>query len=235
MDRELKEFLPLLEKSPLFEGVQKGAIAILIRALGGKIEHFPAGCVLWHRGDEVKFGGIVLSGGVQAEQNSLDGTLHIVARHGNGAVFGDILTSSRRQKSPVDIVSYGDTWVLFFPLRELMRDNGTERPEALVRVRLNLLSGISDKYWALYRRLDVLCAPTMREKMARYLLNERDLHGCDTFSLSGTRETLAAELGVNRSALCRVLGEMRRAGLLNAKRNHVTLLDISSLRRLAGQ
>ena len=53
--------------------------------------------------------------------------------------------------------------------------------------------------------------------------------------LSGTRETLAAELGVNRSALSRELGNMRRDGLIDFSRGRFTLLDPAALQKNAGE
>jgi len=219
----------LLARTALFEGITREEIAALCGAYRCRSAHYPKGSVLWRREERVTRAGIVLSGCVQAEQNGADGTLRIAARHGPGALFGDVLTASRAQTSPVDIVAAEDTRVLFLPLTELVRGGGGAPRAAEERFRLNLLAELSDKYWGLYRRLGYLSAPTTRAKLARRLLAE----GKPQFTLRQTREALAAELGVNRSAMSRELGGLAREGLLTVRRGSFTLHDVPALRRIA--
>lgn len=229
----MEDYLPLLRRTAVFDGVAEGEIAALCRALGCRSAYYPKGSVLWRREERVESAGIVLSGCVQAELIGPDGSLRVVARHGAGALFGDVLMSSRLQRSPVDIVAAEDTRVLFLPLERIMRETDASCRDAQVRLRLNLLAEISDKYWALYRRIGWLSASTLRAKLARRLLYEYGERGSESFSLSGTRETLASELGVNRSALSRELGALQRAGVLSARRGAFTLHDVAALRRIA--
>ena len=231
----MDDILPVLERTTLFDGVARREIAALCRAFGCRRAYYDKGGVILKRGGEVGSAGIVLSGSVRAERNSADGTLHVVARHGAGALFGDVLNVSRARTSPVDIVAAEDTEVLFVPLAALMGSESPGLGAAQTRVRLNLLAELSEKYWAQAERLALLRLPTLRAKLARLLLTARREQGGGTVTLSGTRETLAAELGVNRSALSRELGRMRREGLLDARRGRFTLLDPAALEKIAGE
>ena len=219
----MENYLPVLESLSLFAGIEVPKIVPLCRAFGCYTRRYGAGELLWLRGDRVSTAGIVLSGSVQAERNAPDGTQHIVARHGVGALFGDVLMSSQMQKSPVDIVSQSETTVLFLPLARIMCDVGGEIAAAQVRFRLNLLGEISDKYWTLYRRIGYLSEPILRGRILNYLHTLRDEQGRDTVQLPPTRETMAAELHVNRSAMCRELGRMQREGLIVLSRRECTL------------
>ena len=219
----MENYLPVLETLPLFAGIVPSEIVPLCCAFDCYTRRFGAGELLWLRGDRVSAAGIVLSGSVQAERNAPDGTQHIVARHGVGALFGDVLMSSQMQRSPVDILACEETTVLFLPLAEIMRDLGGRNAAAQVRFRLNLLGEISDKYWALYRRIDYLSEPTLRGRILNYLHTLRDEQGRDTVQLPPTRETMAAELHANRSAMCRELGRMQREGLIVLSRRECTL------------
>ena len=230
----MDNYLPLLEHVPIFSGLSRDEIAALCRAFSCHSAYYEKGSVIWHRDERVSSAGIVLRGCVQAERNGSDGTLRIVARHSAGALFGDVLMSSQLQRSPVDIVTAEDSEVLFLPLVRIMEDLNVECREALVRFRLNLLAEISNKYWALYRRLNYLSAGNMRARIAQYLLQIRAERKSDSFVLPLTRETLAAELGVNRSALCRELGRMQREGLLAVRRTSFTILDAAALEQLCG-
>ncbi len=231
----MDEMLAVLERTVLFDGLARHEIDALCRALGCRRAYYEKGSIILKRGVCVGSAGIVLSGAVRAESNSADGALHIVARHGAGALFGDVLNVSRARRSPVDIVATMDTDVLFVPLDALMREGAASDAAARTRVRLNLLSELSEKYWAQGERLALFALPTLRAKLSRLLLTARREQKSDHVRLSGTRETLAAELGVNRSALCRELGNMRRDGLLNARRGEFTLLDVPALQKNAGE
>lgn len=229
----MERYLPILSKLPIFDGIAKDEILPLCRLFGCCTRKYGTGAVLWSRGDRVSAAGIVLSGKVRAENNRMDGTQRIIAQHGTGALFGDVLMSSQMQRSPVDIVASEDTTVLFLPLAQVMRDCGGVLSGAQTRFRLNLLGEISDKYWALYRRLGYLSEPTLRGRLARYLLLQRDGQGSDTIRFAVTRETMAAELCVNRSAMCRELGRMQRDGLIVLSRRECRLCDLTGLRLLA--
>lgn len=216
----MENYLPVLEKMPLFAGIAPEEIVPLCRAFGCYPRQYGAGALLWLQGDRVSAAGIVLAGSVQAERNDSDGAQHIVAHHGTGALFGDVLMSSQMERSPVDIVACEETTVLFLPLAEIMRGGGS----TAVRFRLNLLGEISDKYWALYRRLGLLSEPTLRGRLMRYLETLRNEQESDTVRLPPTRETMAAELSVNRSAMCRELGRMQREGLMVLSKRECKLL-----------
>ena len=224
-----------LTRSALFAGVSEADAAALCDSLRCRRAFYPKGSVILRRGEYVERAGLVLSGVVQAERNGADGALRIVARHGALELFGDMLTASGIRKSPVDVIAAEDTEVLFLPLAELMRDGAPDCREARTRIRLNLLSELSEKYWALNAQLELLRAPTLRVRLARRLLAARRAQESNAFTLPGTRETLAAELGVNRSALSRELGKMMREGLFTARRGHFVLHDVAELERLAAQ
>lgn len=231
----MDQFLTILKDLKLFAGISCGEIVPLCRCFGCYTAYYEKGAILWSRGDCVKAAGIVLSGCVQAEQNTAGGVQRIVARHSAGSLFGDVLMSSQMQKSPVDIVACENTQVLFLPLANIMSNSDDRLMSSQIRFRLNLLSEISDKYWVLYRRISCLTAPTMRGRIARYLLNEREEQGSEVVKLSCTRETMAAQLCVNRSAMCRELGRMQCEGLLTLQRRTCRILNASELKLLAEQ
>ena len=231
----MDETLSVLERTALFDGVPRREIEGLCRALGCRRAYYEKGSVILKRGARVGSAGIVLSGAVQAERNGSDGTLRIVVRHGAGSLFADVLNVSPARHSPVDIVAAEDTAVLFVPLDALMSDGDAALASARTRVRLNLLSELSEKCWAQAERLALLRLPTLRAKLSRLLLAARREQGSDHVRLSGTRETLASELGVNRSALSRELGKMQREGLLAARRGSFVLLDVAALQKNAGE
>lgn len=227
----MEDFVAILEKTALFRGIEPEKIAVLCRDFGCYRRAYHKGNFLWQEGESVKSAGVVLSGCVQAEKSTADGATVIAASHGVGALFGDILMSAEQTGSPVSIVAAEDTQVLFLPLSHMMREGVSAEREALERFRLNLLGEMSEKYWALHRKLGYLSAHGMRKRLAMWMLDEADGEGNVRFSLG--REKLAAFLGVNRSALCRELSRMKAERLIVPARGCIRLLEVEELRRLA--
>ena len=80
----------------------------------------------------------------------------------------------------------------------------------------NWLQTISDKYFALDRRLELLCCKSLRGRICLWLLEQREEAGADTFDTALTRAELASYLNCDRSALCRELSRMQEEGTAGA-------------------
>lgn len=69
---------------------------------------------------------------------------------------------------------------------------------------------------------------TVEERLCRWLLVSRDRAQTDTLHL--TQEFLAQMIGVPRTSVTMIAGELRRAGLITHSRGKVQLLDLRRLR-----
>ena len=79
------------------------------------------------------------------------------------------------------------------------------------------------------RRLRVLGGQTIREKLARYLVDHQTPDGA--VSARPTREELAEYLNVTRPALSRELGNMAREKILRLDGRKITILDQEMLEK----
>ena len=89
-----------LARCPLFAGMDAAEREELFRCLGASRRRCRKGEVILLRGEEVTYCAVVLWGQVQAESVSPLGDRRIVAVHGSGSVFGDVL-AVRDRKSVV--------------------------------------------------------------------------------------------------------------------------------------
>jgi CRP-like cAMP-binding protein len=71
----------------------------------------------------------------------------------------------------------------------------------------------------------------VEQRCCRWLLMTRDRMPADDFLL--THEFLGMMLGVRRTTVTDVMGSLQRAGLIQYRRGHVTILDHEGLRRRA--
>ena len=122
--------------------------------------------------------------------------------------------------------------MLWLELAQLLSPAGGVQELKALFLR-NLIEAISDKYFALSARVELLCERSLRSRIARYLLALRQKNAADRFLLPHAgRAQLADYLACERSALCRELSRMQKAGLISLRKRQVQLLDIAALEQL---
>lgn len=218
-----------LARCALFAGMEKAEREELCRCLGAKRRPCGKGEAIFLRGDTVDFCAVVLRGRVQAESVSAGGERQIVAVHGRGSIFADVLAVSADNRSPLDLLAAENgTELLLIPAAAL--SGSCHRAcAAHEKLRRNLLRELADKYWGQRRRCGWLEKHSLRARIAARLLYEARAQKSDIFSLGCSREALAGELGVNRSALSRELSRMKEAGLIDVYRDSFRILDREGL------
>lgn len=212
----------------LFSGMTEREISLLLGCLRPRVEHFGRGEAVWRQGDAVSACAVVLRGAVRAETLRADGGRSVIARHGAGALVGDVLMSSPGLKSPISLMMAAEGELAFFSFGAIMGGCARCCP-AHTRLRGNLASELAGKYWALRRKTAYLSAPSLRRRIAMLLADRRRDAGCDEFPLGFSREDMADYLAVNRSALSRELSRMRRDGLIDFSRDRFRILDPPAL------
>ena len=93
------------------------------------------------------------------------------------------------------------------------------------RVVNNLLRVLAEKNLAFHRKLTITGQKTTREKLMAYLLYEAKRQGSSRVRVPFDRQALADYLGVDRSGLSAQIGQLRRQGVLTARKNEFTLLN----------
>lgn len=221
--------LQILSSTSLFAGFSEDALRALCAALRPSVAELPRGRVLWRMGEQVTQAGIVLSGRVEAWHYTAAGQADLAAVHGAGGVFGDVLMSAQTVGSPVELRTAADSRVFFLSLASLLALCAAGGGEDCARLLENLLREVSEKYWRLQRHVQCLSIPDGRRRLAFYLCAQ----GAEDFLLPISREQMARQLGMNRAALSRLLGQLRDEGLLCWERAHFVILRPEELRAIA--
>lgn len=221
--------LQILSSTHLFSGFSEEALRALCAALRPSVAELPRGRVLWRMGERVTQAGVVLSGRVEAWHYSASGHADLAAVHEAGGVFGDVLMSAQTVGSPVELRTAADSRIFFLSLASLLALCAAGGGEDCAHLLENLLREVSEKYWRLQRRIQRLSIPDGRHRLADFLCAQ----GAADFTLPISREQMARQLGMDRSALSRLLGRLRDEGLLRWDRSHFVLLDPAALRSLA--
>jgi len=227
--------MDVLAQCALFAGMSEAERMHLCHCLGTTKRRCKKGEAIILRGEAVDYCAVVLQGQVQAESVSPLGEKRIVAVHGPGSIFGDVLAVSADSRSPLDILAAAPgTELLLIPAATL--SGGCSRAcEAHALLRRNLLRELAEKYWQQRRRCGYLEKPSLRARIAARLLYEAKRQKSDIFSLGCGREALAGELGANRSALSREISRMKEEGLIDSYRDSFRLLNRAALERAAAR
>lgn len=221
------QILPVLQSTELFHGLSEGEIKDLLDCFSPTVHRFSAGEIILLSGYEGVDAGVVLRGRVEAVKTTPGGRDITMSVTGIGDVFGDMLASAGR-KSPVTITARSDCEILFIPHEKLLCPCALSHP-AHTRLLQNLVVEISEKYFSLSDRIDILIERSLRRRIVLYLLSEAEKAGSDHITISLTREGLARYLNCDRTALSRELSRLRDEGYLSFQKNQFHLKGLQKL------
>ncbi len=221
-------YYPTLRRTSLFCGMSDADLDTLMACFSPRVRRYERGELLLLAGYETKELGIVLEGEITAAKPMPDGSAVVMTHMGPGGVFADVLAGGRN-KSPVTVSAAQPCQVLYLPCEALLRPCAAMHG-AHMQLLHNWLDTISAKYFALDRRLELLCCKSLRGRICLWLLEQRELAGADTFTTPLTRADLASYLNCDRSALCRELSRMQEEGLVQLFRRSFKLPAPQKLR-----
>ena len=224
----MENYLPLLQSTSLFAGLEAEALRVLLGEVGAVLRTYSRGETLVLAGQSNRRVGVVLSGAIEAYHSAASGVRLPISQMGPGGVFGDVLGGSSLS-SPVTVVASAPCEVLLIPYEQLLLSDGSPAHQLALR---NLVRTISDKYFSLSRRVDLLVLKSLRAKVCAYLLSESERAGSLTFSIPFSRIQLADYLNCDRSALSRELSQMQRDGLLDTYKSSFKLLKPEVLKQM---
>lgn len=154
------------------------------------------------------------SGSAYALRYDEDGREELFSIFKAGELFGDMLAVSGGKSSPVTVRARGDAKVFSFDYSRLVKPGG-EESELRARLLGRLTAELAEKFFDLQARVVCLSGQTLRDKIYRFLQNEKRKHRGSSFTLELDRERLAAYLNTERSSLSRELSRMKRDGLID--------------------
>ena len=224
----MNNYLPLLQTTTLFAGLSAAELSTLLSRLGASVRSYGKGEALVLAGEPSRRVGIVLSGELEAYRPAPGGVRIPIARVEPGGVFGDVLGGSSLS-SPVTVLAAAPCEVLLLPYERLLLSDGSPAHQRVVQ---NLVRTISDKYFSLSHRIDLLVMKSLRAKVAAYLLSEAARAHSLTFSIPFSRIQLADYLNCDRSALSRELSTMQKEGLIDTYRSSFKLLEPDALQQM---
>lgn len=219
----MKKFLPIIEKSALFSGLERSEVEAMLGCLSVTRAHFAKDDFLLRWGDRAEALGLVLSGRALIIKEDFWGNRNILAQAGPGELFAEAYACTPGAALGVSVIAAEATEVIFMNAGRVLTScgNACEFHARLIR---NLVSALAGKNLQLNRKLSHLTQRSTRDKLLSYLSGQAQAAASPSFELPFDRQQLADYLSVDRSAMCSELGRMRDQGLLAYEKRHITLL-----------
>lgn len=210
----MDQHLPLIGRSPLFNGIRAEDLNAMLTCLGARTRSFPKGSAVFRVGDTTTCMGLVLEGAVRLEREDWWGNRTILTSFGPGQSFAEVYACQPGLTFDINVVAGEDALVLLLDVGRIatMCPTSCEFHTRLIR---NLLGLIAQRTHALTRKIEHTSKRSTRAKLLSYLSDQAEAAGSSRFTLPFDRQELADYLSVDRSAMCAELSRMKRDGLID--------------------
>jgi len=207
----------------LFRGMTSQQIKDASDALLAREQSFSKGEIILHAGSPTQIMGIVLSGSVTIEIVDFYGNRTVLSHIGRGGFFAETYAMLPGEVMLVDAVANEDCRVLFLNLSRLaaQKVSGSWVPHFTG----NLLTISMNKNLTLSKRSLHTTPKSIRARVLSYLNSMCLQKGSQTFDIPFDRQQLADYLNVERTALSKELGRMKKDGLISCRKNRFTLIE----------
>ncbi|GLZ29781.1 Crp/Fnr family transcriptional regulator [Lentzea sp. NBRC 105346] len=202
--------------------------AAMLRA--GVMVEFAPGAVICHQGDPTQSIMVVFSGLVRVSTVSAAGEETVWAVRGAGEILGEMAAVDGRPRSATLTALDNVSGLLISGAR--LAALGQTRP----RIAWAMLQIVVSRSRAAGNQQELRSGPALH-RVAAVLLDvaHRDVLGAShdlIASVPLTQRELAGIAGISRETLVRVLKVLRERGIIETRRNHITILREDELRLL---
>lgn len=208
----------VIKQHTLFKGFSDAELEQALDFFSASERSYKKGEFLHQVGEPLRCFGLVLSGTVQVYMDEFDGQSMIMATVSEGATFGEAI-AFLGTISPIYICAVTDAQVLWLDPAPI-KNAAPEHSELVNR----FIASFARRSLNMNDRIQLLSRITLREKLKTFFSQEALRCGSDSFEILFDRADMAAYLGCDRSALSRELGNMRREGLIDFRKNKFTII-----------
>ena len=211
-----------INDNPLFARIEGEQLESLLRCLAARSRTYKKDTFVFRVEERASFVGLVLSGGVNIIQEDFWGNRTILAHMGAGDLFGEAFSCAEVEHLPVSAVATEASEIMLVDYRKIV----TVCPSACIfhsQLISNMLRILAAKNIMLTRKIEHISKRTTREKLLAFLSAQAVQAKSSVVQIPFDRQELADYLCVERSALSRELGAMKKAGLLDYEKNRFVL------------
>ena len=171
--------------------------------------------IILRQDDKAELLAIVIDGEIKAEKihgSGTDGMPHTYLP-GDMFAYEGIVSSSK--KYPLDYISDGDSIIAFIDLESVKNSDFSRE------IMQGIIGYMADESIKRMYRIEVMSKKKVRDRILTYLQIEEKESGI--YALDISREKMAEELCVNRSALSNEIGKLQREGIIKTEKRKLSL------------
>lgn len=214
--------LEVLKRTDLFRGIAESELNPLLDCLSARAENYEKGSFIFLAGESIPRLGIVLSGSAEIVKENFYGGKTVLGTAKPSDLFGETFACMGLGAVGVSVIAQTRTEILFLDVKKVVGTCGNACAHHQ-RLILNLLKIIAEKNTALNNKIYYMSHRSIRERLEAYFEDMAEAAGSLKFVLPFNRSSLADYLCVDRSAMSRELGKMKKEGLIGIEKNTVTL------------
>ena len=216
----------LISKTSLFRGCSEEDMQKLSEHLDFKTVKYKKGMVIYEDGEIVTNIGLVLSGSVQIEHHDFWGNKSILNIVNVGGVFAEAYACIPNEPLIINVVANENCEILFISVPKLF---GTcSAYKAQTRLIQNLIIISAQKNLHLSKRSLHTSSKTIRGRLLSYFSQLISEQGSNKVVSPFDRQQLADYLNLDRSALSKELGKMKKDGLIEYHKNTFEIMQPQS-------
>ncbi|MBK5294428.1 MAG: Crp/Fnr family transcriptional regulator [Acidobacteriia bacterium] len=217
--------IQILTITPLLEGLAQNSIeALAHRAIE---KRYAAGEILFHEGDECAGLFVLGRGRVKIFKTSPNGREIMLAVESAPSSVAEVPLFDGGNY-PASVIAIDEVVAYMIGKREF-HEVCRQHPE----VSLKVLEVVGRKLRHLVSIVESVTFGSIRQRLARALLELRDQAGADSFPMPFTHQELAQRLGTVREVISRNLGRFQAEGLLRMSGRDLQLLNRTGLEQEA--
>ena len=207
----------------LFRGMDEDEVADSLKFLRANEQNFKKGTTILHAGDVTDKMGLVMEGSVTIESDDVWGNRTILSSVETGQFFAETYSLLPGEPMLVNVVANEDCRILFLRIGSLKRlQNNMDR--WMLRFVSNLLIISTHKNLMLSSRRFHTAPKTIRGRVMAYLNSVSMQKHAREFNIPFDRQQLADYLNLERTALSKELGKMKRDGLIDYYKNSFKII-----------
>ncbi|MDR1815601.1 MAG: Crp/Fnr family transcriptional regulator [Clostridiales Family XIII bacterium] len=195
----------------------------MLDCLGCTQRAYEKGATVFFEGDAISEIGLLVRGRLHLVKSDVWGNESIVAELVPPEMFGEAVCCGGAGRLPVSVVAKEASEVLFLGYKKIV----TTCPSACTfhaKLIRNMIGILAEKNILLSQKMEHITQRTTKEKLLSYLGEIARQRGSKSFDIPFNRQELADYLSVERSALSAEMSKLRKAGVIDYRKNHFALL-----------
>lgn len=212
-----------IKACPLFADIANEQLESLMGCLAARRASYKKEDFIFRMDERAVYVGILLSGGANVIQEDFWGNRVILTHVTPGELFGEAFSCVETERLPISVVATESSEVMLIDYRKIVTVCSTA---CVFHSRLisNMMQILANKNIMLTRKMEYVSKRTTREKLLAFFSAQAMQAKNKEIVIPFNRQELADYLCVERSALSRVLMEMKEEGLLDYDKNRFTLM-----------